>query len=104
MLLECVRISGACKPANAARTLVLIILTGPFLRAQRERPFYAAGPLDSPRMAALARAVEAGDRAATVAAFWDEIRKTSTPLIEPVTGEAQYSWVTFLWQQKENTV
>ncbi len=89
--------------AKAARTLVFVVLAGISLRAQPQRPFYAADPLDSPRIAALKKAVESGDRAATVAAFWEEVRKAGTPLVEPAPGDG-YSWVTFLWQAKENTV
>jgi enterochelin esterase family protein len=90
--------------ANAARTLIFIVLTGAFPRAQPQRPFYAAGPLDSPGISALTKAAEMGDRGATVAAFWEEVRKAGAPLVEPVAGETHYSWVTFLWQKKENTV
>ena len=101
MLLRCLSRLGSQK---ATGTLVLAILTGPLLAAQPERPFSAAGPLDSPRMAALKKVVETSDRAKVVAAFWEEIRKDGTPLVEPVEGDAQYSWVTFLWQAKENTI
>jgi enterochelin esterase family protein len=60
--------------------------------------------LDSPRMAALKKAVEEGDRAKIVTGFWEEMRKAGTPLVEPLPGDTQYSWVTFLWQSKENTI
>ena len=55
-------------------------------------------------MAALKKSIEVGDRVTTVAAFWEETRKSGTPLIEPVSSNSPYSWVTFLWQAKENTV
>ena len=90
---------------SAITTLAFVLLmTAPILWAQSQRPFYEAGALDSPRIATLKRAVETGDRVATVAAFWDEISKAGTPLVEPVAGDADYSWVTFLWQAKENTL
>lgn len=53
-------------------------------------------------MAQLRKAV-AGDRTAAVTAFWEEIRKAGTPLVESVPGEPEYSWVTFLWQAKDKT-
>lgn len=73
------------------------------LSAQPPRPFYSAEALASPRMAALAKSIEAGDRSAT-AAFWEEMARAGTPLEEPVAGDPRYSWVTFLWRAKENTI
>jgi enterochelin esterase-like enzyme len=90
--------------AKCARTFILTILAGLLLRAQPQRPFYATDSLDSPRIASLKKSIEAGDRIATLTAFWREVSKTTTPLVEPVVGDAQYSWVTFLWQAKENTI
>ena len=81
------------------------LLAAGFLYSQTSalRPYFAAELSDSPRMAALRKSVEAGKRAAVLSDFWAEVKKESTPLIEPVSGEPQYSWVTFLWQAKENT-
>ena len=70
------------------------------LRAQAPaRPFLAAGAGDSPRIAQLRKA----PTAAAVAAFWDEVRQGGAPLVEPVAGEPDYSWLTFLWRATEPT-
>jgi hypothetical protein len=88
--LRAVKNSVTRPPAKCARTLVFIILPGLLLRARPPRPFYAADSLDSPRIASLKKSIEAGDRAATLTSFWEEVRKITTPLVEPV-GDAQYS-------------
>jgi hypothetical protein len=63
-------------------------------------PFLAADPSDSPRLAILKRAIDAGNSASAVAQFWNEVRRDGTPLIEPIPGGPQYSSLTFLWQAK----
>ena len=90
--------------AKIAAALFMVAFAGPLVRAQPPRPFYAAEPLSSPRMASLAKAAERANGTTAVTAFWEEVQRTGTPLVEPVSGEPQYSWVTFLWQQKENTI
>ena len=57
-------------------------------------------PLVSPRIAALARQLGAGDRAA-LARFWQEAAATGTPLVEPVPDEAGQFLVTFLWRGRD---
>ncbi len=56
---------------------------------------------DSPRIAALAAAVKAGDSAAT-ARFWHEMDGRA-PLVEPIAGDAKHVRVTFLWRGNERT-
>jgi len=58
--------------------------------------------LTSPRIAALKKEIESGNRGATVA-FWQEVEKSTTPLIEPIEGDANYYLVTFLWRAREET-
>jgi enterochelin esterase-like enzyme len=89
---------------RSVKTFALFFLGGILAQAQSSHPFYAADALSSPRTAALSKSLEGADRNASVAAFWAEMHKAGTPLVEPVAGEAQYSWVTFLWQAKENTI
>jgi len=55
-------------------------------------------------MLTLRDALTKTDRNKTLAAFWEEARVATTPLVEAVPNEPQYSWVTFLWQAKENTI
>ena len=56
----------------------------------------------SPRLAALQKELEAGNRAA-LEHFWQEVTKQGTPLVEPIKGESRYVWLTFLWRAKEET-
>ncbi len=56
---------------------------------------------DSPRLAALAKELTAGDRAARER-FWQELRD-KTPLIEPVADDPNSSWVTFVWRGDDQT-
>ncbi|MNU45093.1 Enterochelin esterase [compost metagenome] len=60
----------------------------------------APGPtIASPRLAALARTVARGG---TTAAFWDEVAREGTPLVEAV--DATHDRVTFLWRGAERNV
>ena len=56
----------------------------------------APNRLESPRLTALARQVNAGNRAA-VKQFWEEVQG-KTPLVEPVPGDDHLRRVTFLWR------
>lgn len=58
--------------------------------------------LASPRLAALHKELEAGNRAA-LESFWREVTKHGAPLVEPVKGESRYVWLTFIWRAKEET-
>lgn len=53
-------------------------------------------PIDSPRLAALDKALKAGDSSA-IDRFWEEMQGKS-PLIEPVSDDPHMSWVTFIWR------
>ncbi len=54
----------------------------------------------SPRLIALQKEIQAGNRAA-LESFWQEVAKQGTPLVEPIPGDAKHVWVTFLWRAKE---
>jgi enterochelin esterase-like enzyme len=56
------------------------------------------GP-DSPRLRALAGALQAGD-AAALNAFWDEVNKTHSPLVEAVPGHPEEELFTFIWRAR----
>lgn len=51
----------------------------------------------SPRLAGLARAVDAGDEQA-LALFWTQIARDGTPLMEPLQGADGEMLVSFLWR------
>lgn len=57
-------------------------------------------PLLSPRLAALQQDLTGGNVVA-LNAFWQEARQRGTPFIEPIPNDPAYSFVTFLWQAKE---
>jgi enterochelin esterase family protein len=57
----------------------------------------AAEPTTSPRIAALKRELEGGNDAA-LEAFWREVERAGTPLIEPIAGDETTYLVTFLWR------
>src|SRR5262245_24817383 len=61
----------------------------------------AATPYDSPRLAALARELAAGNRGA-LDAFWREM-KGKAPLVERVAGSDRERWITYLWRGDEKT-
>jgi enterochelin esterase-like enzyme len=51
----------------------------------------------SPRIAALQQQPEAGKRAA-LEAFWQDVAKQGTPLVEPIPGDDRNVLVTFVWR------
>jgi hypothetical protein len=60
---------------------------------------------ESPRLAALAKQLSAGNAGSNrivLEEFWDEMLGKA-PLVEPVDGDKQSSWVTFLWRGNEET-
>ena len=57
--------------------------------------------LISPRLKVLRRAME-DDRAGTLDAFWKEIKEGGEPLLEPIEGDDQNLYATFLWRAEEN--
>jgi hypothetical protein len=65
-------------------------------------PTEAIDVLVSPRISALQREVEAGNTAA-LDTFWDDIARTSTPLIEPIPDRDDVALVTILWRADEAT-
>jgi len=58
---------------------------------------------ESPRLRALAGALEASDPTA-LAAFWQEVDRTHTPLIEPIPDHPQDVLFTFLWRAQSGQV
>ncbi|HEX2186768.1 MAG TPA: enterochelin esterase domain-containing protein, partial [Chloroflexota bacterium] len=54
---------------------------------------------ESPRIAALRHSLAAGTEArATLTAFWDEVARSGTPLVEAIPGDDGHLLVTFLWR------
>ncbi len=59
-------------------------------------------PIESQRIRALTDSVLRGDRE-SVNAFWEEVKKTGVPLIEPIAGDRENVAVTFLWKGRPDT-
>jgi enterochelin esterase-like enzyme len=57
--------------------------------------------LESPRLAALAKELKSGTKAA-LARFWQEIQDKA-PLLETIATDAGHVWVTFVWRGTEKT-
>src|SRR5260370_28409876 len=81
----------SCLDAGAARTYSSFSSVGPVQTAQ--------DPV-SPRLAALRKDLEAGNRAA-LEQFWQEVTTQGTPLVEPIQGDERNLFVSFLWRRQE---
>lgn len=57
---------------------------------------------ESPQIKALRSSVEAGKQG-SIDAFWAEIKKNGTPLMEPLAGDDKNMLVTFLWRGASET-
>lgn len=56
----------------------------------------------SPRIAALKKELEVGNRA-VLDSFWQDVTKQGAPLIEPFKGDDRHVLLTLLWRAKEQT-
>ena len=71
--------------------------------ASAEVPTYSvAGLNDSPSIAALRQKLRSGDAPAATR-FWEAVKKSGAPLIEPAPGASGFSLVTFLWRGDNQT-
>jgi enterochelin esterase-like enzyme len=66
-----------------------------------EAVFAADPPIDSPRIAALHKALQAGDTAA-LDRFWRDLQGKA-PLAEPIPGSDSEVWATFVWRAEKDT-
>jgi enterochelin esterase-like enzyme len=90
--------SRLCLTALAIMALSFTIVAAQPAAAPGEKNNAAAveEKLDSPRLAALAKEIKAGNRDA-LNAFWLEL-KDKAPLVEPVAGDERRLWVTYVWR------
>jgi enterochelin esterase-like enzyme len=72
-------------------TILYVLLLFYFCEAQE--------PLKSKRLILLEQELQCNP--STLASFWEELKVKQAPLIEEIEGDAEYSLVTFLWQEKE---
>lgn len=81
-----------------ACAVLLLLFSGLVASPRTAAQFTVVQPLDSPRLAALKRELEAG-RAVALEEFWREVSRTGAPLVEPVEGDERNLLVTFLWRE-----
>jgi enterochelin esterase-like enzyme len=88
----------------SAVVAVALTLLGIWISCDSERvkAFVQDVALTSPRLTALKKEVEGGNRAA-LENFWQDVTKQGGPLIEPSKGDEKYAIVSFLWRAKEET-
>src|SRR5215468_12549155 len=87
-----------CSLAIVITILLLTIDAARFAAPQEanNRAAAAEEKLDSRRLAALAKDIKSGNRAA-LEAFWRDL-KDKAPLVEPVIGDEKRLWVTYVWR------
>ena len=81
-----------------------VMLCGIWILSDSEYAKAFAQDLDlmSPRLSALKKEVEAGNRAA-LESFWQDVTKQGAPLIETFKGNERQVLLTFLWRAKGET-
>jgi enterochelin esterase-like enzyme len=82
--------------------LWMLLLLGVIPPVAQTPAYSAAATYDSPLIAALHKAYESGDGGA-VERFWKAVIRRGAPLIEPVPGNQDFSFVTFLWRGDATT-
>jgi enterochelin esterase family protein len=85
------------------KTLVCVVLAAAALTAQTPPasdvpyPFRDADLSKSPRITKLRRDIQT-NRESAVEQFWNEVRQNGAPLVEPIPGDDNHSFVTFVWR------
>lgn len=93
---------------NAARQGLAIsgtpsyVLTLAQKQSRRERASRSRGDLDL-RSPAISKLVAGAESPAVVEAFWEAVKTTGSPLIEPVANDGRQYLTTFLWRGNEDT-
>jgi len=93
------RVEVAAKDKRASGTYTIALEKVVTLAARLAPP---KPVVESQRIQALRASVERGERD-SVNAFWEEVKKTGAPLIEPIAGDRENMAVTFLWKGKPDT-
>ncbi|MHA2021294.1 MAG: enterochelin esterase domain-containing protein, partial [Candidatus Thorarchaeota archaeon] len=57
--------------------------------------------LISPRLSLLRRELQSGNNDALIE-FWHEVAIQGSPLVEPIVGDIEHCWLTFLWQAEKS--
>jgi len=93
------RVEVAAVDKHATGTYTIALEKVVPLTARLEPPKPVA---ESRRIQALQMSVQRGDKE-SVNAFWEQVKKTGAPLIEPIAGDGENMAVTFLWRGKPAT-
>ena len=88
------RVEVAAKDKRATGTYTIALEKVVTLAARLAPPKPVA---DSRRIQALQACVERGE-ADSVSSFWEQVKKTGAPLIEPIAGDHENMAVTFVWK------
>ena len=89
------------RSVNLLLLLISVLITAPPFH-QRVAQTPDAGSLKSPRLRQLQNEVNAGKPDA-VAVFWQDAARKETPLVEPIPGDNENVYITFLWREKKDT-
>ena len=65
-------------------------------------PLASESPLESARLAEVARAVAQGDHRA-IDQFWTDAQRQGTPIVEPIAGDPTHVLATFVWKGSSET-
>jgi enterochelin esterase family protein len=80
-----------------------LVVERPRSLARRLRPAPRPEPYPSPRLQALRRQLASQPPPADTAAFWEQVAREGTPLVEPCGADDRYCLVTFLWRGRHAT-
>ena len=92
-----IEVSAADKSAKGPFTIALDKVLSLSIRLAFAKPI-----LESPSIKQLRSSLESGQEG-SLDAFWQEIQKRGSPLIEPLPGDSKNMLVTFLWRDTPNT-
>ena len=87
-----VEVAASDKTVAGAFTITLEKVVTLTARLAPPKPLH-----ESPRIKLLRASLESGKQE-SVDAFWDEVKKQGTPIIEPLPGDNKNMLVTFLWK------
>lgn len=100
---SCTRRESRVRAVGVCLLLSILLLPGLVEGASQEllppRTAAAEGPLASPALREIREAVDRGDTAA-LSDFWEVIRRSGAPLVEPLPGRQDSVLMTFLWKDR----
>lgn len=92
-----VEVATENRDATGTFTIVLERVVSLAVRLSPLKPL-----VESPRIQALSASVQRGEQG-SVNSFWEQVKKSGAPLIEPIAGDRENMAVTFLWRGAPET-